>query len=158
MGSTVERRALLRGAGVVGASAVGIAAVPAAASAHGHDEHGGRLLGAWRIRHTDDPPSSDTGLSIVTFAAGGVFVTEEIPDGSLGLGTWTGEHDRFEVLFVECQPGEGGAPGVVVSIRVHGRVEYDHIGGTYRLTVRSATDDSVVAHGTGTFHGTRMRV
>lgn len=157
MSNTLERRMLLRGAGVVGVSAVGVAAVPEAASAHG-DEHGRRVLGAWMIRHTDDPPSSDSGLAIVSFAAGGVFATEELPDGTLGLGTWAVDSDGFEVLFFEAQPAPNGEPGVVVKIRVHGHVHGDHISGTYRLTVRSAADDSVVARGTGTFRGERLRV
>ena len=155
MSHALERRMLLRGAGVVGVSAVGVAAVPSAASAH-DSEHGGHLLGAWRIRHTDDPPSGASGLAIVTFAAGGVFATEELPDGTLGLGTWTADGDGFRVLFVESQPGAEGEPGVVVTIRVRGSVRGDHISGTYRLTVRSAADDSVVARGTGTFRGERL--
>jgi hypothetical protein len=159
MSHTLERRMLLRGAGVVGVSAVGVAATPAAASAHG-DEHGDEHgpLGAWLIRHTDDPPSTDSGLAIVSFAAGGVFATEEMPDGTLGMGTWEVDRDGFEVLFFECQPGQGGEPGVVVKIRVHGQVAGDHISGTYRFTVRSASDDSVLARGTGRFRGERLRV
>jgi hypothetical protein len=154
MSHTLERRKLLRGAGVVGISAVGAAAVPSAASAH-ESTHG--LLGAWRIRHTDDPPSTDSGIAIVTFAAGGVFATEELPSGSLGLGTWAADGDKFRVLFFESQPGPDGQPGVVVTIRVRGRLRGDHISGTYRLTVRSASDDTVVGRGTGTFRGERLQ-
>jgi hypothetical protein len=130
--------------------------VPSAASAH-ETEHPRDLLGAWQIRHTDDPPSSDSGIAIVSFAAGGVFATEELPDGTLGLGTWAPDGDGFKVLFFESQPGVDGEPGVVVKIRVHGHVRGDHISGTYRFTVRSASDDSVVARGTGTFRGERLR-
>jgi hypothetical protein len=158
MSSTLERRMLLRGVGVAGVSAVGVAATPAVASANSSDDHGRHLLGAWSIRHTDDPPSTDSGVAIVTFAAGGVFATEELPDGTLGLGTWVANGDGFEVLFFEGQPAVGGEPGVVVKIRVHGRAHGDRLSGSYRFTVRSASDDSVVAHGTGTFRGERVRV
>jgi hypothetical protein len=148
---------LLRGAGVVGVSAVGVAAVPEVASAHG-DEHGRHLLGAWMIRHTDDPPSSDSGIAVVTFAAGGVFTAEELPDGSLGLGTWAADGDAFRVVFFESATPQDGQPGIVVKIRVRGHVQGDSISGTYRLTVRNASDNSVVATGTGRFHGERIQV
>src|SRR3954454_20582114 len=74
MSESLERRALLRRAGVAGTTMVGVAAVPEVASAqdsHGHHSHG--LVGAWRLTHTDDPPSGDVGTAIVTFSAGGVL-------------------------------------------------------------------------------------
>jgi hypothetical protein len=159
MDSILERRMLLRGAGVAGASMVGVAAVTESASAHGGGggDHGHRLLGAWKLTHTDDPPSGDTGLAIVAFSAGGVLSVEEIPDGSLGLGAWRSEGDHFRAHFFESAPGDASNPGVVVEVRVRGRVHDDKLSGTYRVSVRSAKDDSVLDTLTGTFHAHRVR-
>jgi hypothetical protein len=159
MDRALERRMVLRGAGVAGASVVGVAMSPIAASAD--QEHGGRhgLLGAWRIVHTDDPGSGGAkGTAIVAFAAGGVITVEETPDGTLGLGAWKSRGQRFRARFFESQPGSSSEPGVVVEIMAHGRLHGDHISGTYHATVRGAADDDVVAMLTGMFTGQRLRV
>jgi hypothetical protein len=157
--SVIERRMLLRGAGVAGAAAVGVAAVPAAASAQeGH--HGSRLLGAWRITHTDNPQGQNTPVvAIVTFAAGGVFTNLDInPPSSLGLGAWESSGDHFKATFWQGDAGNGAsAPPVVVRVQVRGRVHDDRISGTYRVTVFSASDNSVLARLTGVFSGSRLQ-
>jgi hypothetical protein len=158
MNKSLERRALLRGAGVAGASVVGVVAAPEVASAQeGHGGHASGLLGAWRITHTDDPPSNESGDAIVAFSAGGVLTVEELGDGTSGLGAWRSEGHRFRARFYEASPGEGSDPGVVVEIRVRGRLHHDHLAGTYAATVRSAADERVLAAFTGEFTGTRVR-
>jgi hypothetical protein len=157
--SVIERRMLLRGAGVAGAAVVGVAAVPAVASAQQSD-HGGRLLGAWRITHTDNPQSQNTPVvAIVTFAAGGVFTNLDInPPSPPGLGAWDSSGDHFKVTFWQGDAGNGGsAPPIVVRVQVRGRLHDDHISGTYRVTVFSASDNSVVARGSGVFSGSRLQ-
>jgi hypothetical protein len=161
MDKMLERRMLLRGAGVAGASLVGVTAVgPATASEPGHGGgHDGRdLLGAWRITHTDDPPGGDTGVAIVAFAPGGVVSLEEIPDGTLGLGAWRCSGDGFRARFFESAPAQGSNPGAAIDIRVSGAVHGSHVAGRYRGTVRSVADDSVLTRFTGTFHGHRLEV
>ena len=157
MDKSLERRALLRGAGVAGASVVGVVAAPEVASAQGgHPEHSHGVLGAWRVTHTDDPPSTDSGDAIVAFSLGGVITVEELGDGTSGLGAWRSDGHRFRARFFEASPGEGSEPGVVVEIQVRGRLHHRRISGTYAATVRSDADDSVLARFTGTFTGTRV--
>ena len=157
--SVIERRMLLRGAGVAGAAVVGVAAVPAVASAQ-ESHHGSRLLGAWRITHTDNPQGQNTPVvAIVTFAAGGVFTNLDInPPSSLGLGAWESSGDQFKASFWQGDAGNGAsAPPVVVRVQVRGRVHDDRISGTYRVTVFSASDNSVLARLTGVFSGSRLQ-
>jgi hypothetical protein len=157
--SVIERRTLLRGAGVAGAAVVGVAAVPAVASAQQND-HGSRLLGAWMITHTDNPQSQNTPVvAIVTFAAGGVVTNLDInPPSPPGLGAWESSGDRFKVTFWQGDAGNGGsAPPIVVRVQVRGRLHGDHISGTYRVTVFSASDNSVLARGSGVFTGNRLQ-
>jgi hypothetical protein len=157
--SPIERRLLLRGAGAAGAAMVGVAAVPEAASAQRGDA-GGRLLGAWRITHTDNPQGQNTPVvAIVTFAAGGVFTNLDInPPSSLGLGAWESSGDHFKAIFWQGDAGNGAsAPPIVVRVQVRGRLHDDRISGTYRVTVFSASDNSVLAQLTGVFSGGRLR-
>lgn len=158
--SVIERRMLLRGAGVAGAAVVGVAAVPAVASAQQGDHGSRRLLGAWRITHTDNPQSQNTPVvAIVTFAAGGAFTSLDInPPSTPGVGAWESSGNRFKVTFWQGDAGNGGsAPPIVVRVQVGGRLHDDHISGTYRVTVFSASDNSVVARGSGVFSGSRLQ-
>jgi hypothetical protein len=157
MNKGLERRALLRGAGVAGASVVGVVAVPEVAAAQaGQDGHSDGLLGAWLVTHTDDPPSTDSGDAIVAFSPGGVVTVEELGDGTSGLGAWRSDGHHLRARFFEASPGEGSDPGVVVEIRVRGRLHHDRVSGTYAATVRSDADGSVLTTFTGTFTGTRV--
>jgi hypothetical protein len=160
MDRALERRKLLRGAGVAGASVMGVAMAPAAASA-ADEHHSGRhrLWGAWMIAHHDDPASGGaTGAAVVAFAAGGVLTVEEMPDGTLGLGTWTCREHRVRARFFEAEPGDSSSPAVLVDVRVRGELHHDHLSGTYRGTVRTAADDKVVTTFTGTFTSERITV
>lgn len=152
--SLVERRMVLRGAGVAGATVLAAAAVPAEASAH--PEHHG-LLGAWRITHTDNPPSDTTPVAaVVTFGAGGVFVDQDIaPVAPAGVGAWTAHGDRFEVTFWTGS-GDTPADAATVRVRVHGMLHGDRISGTYRVTGFAGASTTVVLRSTGTFSGWRI--
>jgi len=156
MSNSVDRRMLLRGAGVAGASLAGVAATSEVASAQGsHHDAGHGILGAWRITHTDDPPSGDVGDSIVAFSAGGVFTTEELSDGTLGLGAWSSDGYHFRARFFETSTGPS-EPTINVEIRPRGHVHGDRIAGTYSVTIRT-TDGTVVGTVTGHFAGSRIR-
>lgn len=159
----MERRMLLRGAGVAGASLVGVAAIPAAASAHGHDDHDSHdssAIGAWFITHKDNPPGDTTpGTSVVTFAPGGVFTAQDLaPLGAAGLGAWEPDgSDRFKVLFWTGAKGETAKdPDVVIKIEVRGKVDHDKVSGTYSGTVYDAKTMKVLVTFTGTFSGARV--
>ena len=102
--STLERRMLLRSAGVAGAALAGVAATAAPAAADGGSDPsscGPRLLGGWMITHTDDPPADpSTTRSIVTFA-----VQDVAPASTGGLGAWKSYGDYFKVTFWTGQAG-----------------------------------------------------
>jgi hypothetical protein len=157
---TVDRRMLLRGAGVAGASLAGVAATAGAASAHGGGDHGRTgVVGSWLITHTDDPPSNQVGHTVVSFALGGVFTAVEInPVEPPGAGAWSAYRDRFKVTFWTGDPGDPAAkqPPAVVKVDVRGKVQGDHIAGTYRVTVYDAKTNQQVGTGSGKFAGDRV--
>jgi len=159
-GTTLERRMLLRGAGVAGAAIAGVGAVPGSAAADGgDDESSGRLLGAWLITHTDDPPADpSTGRAVVTFAPGGAFAVQDFaPVSTGGLGAWKGYGDWFKVTFWSGQAGDTPQDhGVAIKVRVRGSRSYDSISGTYRVKVYDAVTHALVGSNTGTFTGERL--
>ena len=159
----LERRMLLKGAGVAGASLVGVAAAAGPASAnddhddHDHDDHD--LLGSWLITHSDTPPSeTDPGTSVVGFAPGGLLVTQDIaPVGAAGVGTWESRGDgRFRATFWSGFPGEGADPGGLIKISVRGRADGDEVAGSYRGKVYNAATHELLTTFEGTFSGDRV--
>lgn len=155
----LERRMLLRGAGVAGASLVGVAAAAAPAAAHDHHD-GHDLLGSWLITHSDTPPSdTDPTTGVVGFAPGGLLVTQDIaPVGTAGVGTWESRGDnRFKATFWTGSPADGPQqPAVIVKISVSGAVDGDKVSGTYRGKVYDAATRTLLATITGTFSGDRV--
>ena len=156
---TVDRRMLLRGAGVAGATLAGVTATAGAASAHGDGGHDSGVLGSWLVTHTDDPPSNQTGHAVVSFAAGGVLTIVEInPVEPPGAGAWSSHGDRFKGTFWTGDPGDPKAkqPPVVVRVDLRGKVRGDHASGTYRVTVYDAKTNKQLDTGTGKFVGERI--
>ncbi|MGZ4494619.1 MAG: hypothetical protein ACXVWU_07970 [Nocardioides sp.] len=157
---TVDRRMLLRGAGVAGAAMMGVAATPAVASAHDtRGSHDSNVVGSWLITHTDDPPSNETGHAVASFAPGGVLTEVEInPVQAPGAGAWTSHEDRFKGTFWTGDPGDPSAKQgpVVVKVEVRGKVHGDHLSGTYRVTVYDAKSYKQLATVTGKVHGDRI--
>ena len=151
----VERRMLLRGAGVAGATLAGVAAAaPAAADGGGHD-----VLGAWLVTHTDDPPSeTDPGTSVVGFATGGLMTNQDLnPMGAAGVGTWEprgGGH--FRAKFWTGFPGPNNGPGGFIKISVRGSVDGDRIKGTYHGHVYVASTGAPEGEFKGTLEGKRV--
>jgi hypothetical protein len=154
----LERRMLLRGAGVAGASLVGVAAAAAPAAAHDHHD-GHDLLGSWLITHSDTPPSdTDPTTAVVGFAPGGLLITQDIsPVGTAGVGTWESrDGGRFKAMFWSGSPADGSGPAVVVKISVRGAVDGDKVSGTYRGKVYDAATRALLATIEGTFSGDRV--
>ena len=153
----VERRMLLRGAGVAGATLVGVAAAaaPASANSEGHD-----VLGAWFVTHTDEPPSeTDPGTSVVGFGSGGLMTTQDLyPIGAAGIGTW--EPDGGDDFKGSSGPGSPArTTGPVGSSRsVHGRVDGDRIKGRYHGWVYVAATMALEGEFKGRFKGKRVEV
>ena len=153
--SLVERRMLLRGAGVAGATVVAATAVPAEASAHG-DHHG--ILGAWRITRMNNPPDDTAPVAVVaSFAAGGAFAVQDIaPLSPGGLGTWKAAGDRFEATFWTGNVADTPESAVTIRVHVRGRARGDHVRGTYRGTVFAGGTTTMVGTFSGTFTGSRV--
>jgi hypothetical protein len=154
----LERRMLLRGAGVAGASLVGVAAAAAPASAHDQSGHHD-VLGSWLITHSDTPPSpTDPGTSVVGFAPGGLLVTQDIaPVGTAGVGTWESRGgDRFKATFWSGSPADGPQPAVIIKISPRGAVDGDKVSGTYRAKVYDAATRALLDTVEGTFSGVRV--
>jgi hypothetical protein len=155
---TVDRRMLLRGAGVAGATLAGVTATAGAASAHGGDHGQSGVVGSWLITHVDDPPSSETGHAVVSLAPGGVLTEVEInPVAAPGAGAWSGYGDRFKATFWTGDPGDPKhkQPAVVVKVDVRGKVRGDKVAGTYSVTIYD-TKGKQVDTGSGKFYGDRV--
>jgi len=157
--SRIGRRQLVRTAAAVaaGGALVGGTGV-AAASADEDHSRGHGVLGAWWVTHTDDPPADpNTGITVVTFAAGGAFGADDIrPAGGAGAGAWTATGTHFRANYWTTTPlGPPDTPGGSVNIRVRGRVHGDSISGTYAVTVYDPAGAELES-GTGTFTGSRL--
>ena len=150
----LNRRRVLVGAGAAGAVAVG--SVAGASSASASDERGSAPSGSWVINRKDDAPSTDKAKTVVSFAAGRVFIVHDIaPAGPPGTGTWASlGGGAFKATFWFGQPGSGGpgSPGVTIRVRVRGRARHYTISGTYRFSVFDPSG-SLVDSGTGSFNG-----
>lgn len=154
---TMNRRGLLRGAGVAGA--VALAGVAGASSASASDM-GASPEGSWLVTHRDDPPGNQMKtMGVVSFAGGGVLLSQDIsPAGPPQSGTWARQGDGgFKGTFWGGQPGPAGPdkPGFTVKIQVRGRVKMGRVSGTYRFQVFDPTGAKADS-GTGTFSGRRV--
>lgn len=160
----LERRMLLRGAGLAGATALGGMALASPAAAdddHDHDKrHGSRVLGAWLITRQDDPPGDPAKvMGVVTFAEGGAFANQDIdPISPTGLGAWEAHgRSRFTVNFWGGAPtGPPPEPGIVFNVMVRGRVHDDEISGSYTVTAFQAGSMDEMGEFTGSFTGERI--
>ncbi|HLN77960.1 MAG TPA: hypothetical protein VK204_13005 [Nocardioidaceae bacterium] len=156
----VDRRMLLRGAGVAGASAIGATAWASTARAADRNRNGDNdVTGSWVIVHRDDPPAPpERATAVIAFAEGGVLITQDIaPLAAAGLGAWSREHDKVKVDFWTGAPGEKGSPAVAIEVKARGTVDHDKMSGTYTFTVHAAKNlKKVLQRGTGKFEGHRL--
>jgi hypothetical protein len=154
--SALGRRQALRGAGVAagGVAIAGMAATPATA----RGDHG--LLGSWMVDIREDG-SSATIRGVASFADGGVVVLHEIsPAGPPATGSWSRHGKSFRALAWTGFPGDQGpgSVGPTVRIRIFGTVSGDRISGTFRFKVFApGSETEVLATGSGTFEGTRIK-
>lgn len=149
---SVARRNLLRGAGVAagGVALSGVAmSSPAWAGDYHHDDD---VSGSWRVNvHNDNGDESE---SILSFADGDVCIVHDIaPAGPPFTGTWRpGRDGSFRATVLTGTAGGPGEPGVVIELKLRGRVRHDQIRGSFTFTVTDASGN-VVDSGTGTFDG-----
>lgn len=154
----IERRMLLRGAGLAGATVIGGTTLAASAAA-GDEEHS-RVTGSWLVTHRDDPGGDPTEImGVASFAAGGVVANQDIsPISPTGLGSWKRRgRNGFRASLWAGIPGDGpGAPGLTLNVRLRGKVEDDEIEGTYAFKVFEPSG-ATAFEGTGTFEGERIK-
>ncbi|MGO4600512.1 hypothetical protein [Terrabacter sp. 2YAF2] len=149
----LNRRRVLLGTGAVAIGGVAVAASASSASANGDSGPSG----SWVISRKDDPPGDTmTVTTVVSFAAGGVLISQDIsPAASPFTGTWARRGDGgFQGTMWVGQPGPAGPdkPGLTVRVRIRGSVRKDKLSGTYQFSVFDPSG-AVVAHGTGSFTG-----
>ncbi len=159
--NVIERRHLLRNAGMVAggaatASGIGLVAAPASAD-DGHGHHGKRLLGSWLVDVRNDDGSML--MSVGSFAAGGVAIVHDInPAGPPFTGSWDmTDHDSWKATVWSGFPGEGGpgSAGGTIRLRLRGTVDKGRIRGSFVFVVFDA-EGAELERGTGTFRGRRI--
>jgi hypothetical protein len=153
---TIDRRRLLRGAGLVAggaAASTGMGAMVAPVSAHsdGWDTRG--LAGSWLVDVKNDDGS--TLVSVGSFAEGGVAIVHDIsPAGPPFTGTWElRDDDRWRATVWSGFPGDGpNSPGGTVRLRLRGEFGEDWISGSFTFTAYDSKG-AEVDEGSGTFSG-----
>jgi hypothetical protein len=159
--NVIERRHLLRNAGMVAGGAAAVtglgAAMPASAHGEGHGR-GRRLLGSWLVDVRNDDGS--TLVSVGSFAAGGVAVVHDInPAGPPFTGSWEmTDHDSWKATVWSGFPGEGGpgSAGGTIRLRLRGTVEKHRIQGSFVFTVFDP-EGTQLERGSGSFRGREIQ-
>jgi hypothetical protein len=156
----IQRRQLLRGAGIAagGAAVAGLGAVAAPAAADDDDHRHGhaRLAGSWLVDVANDDGSMT--VSVGSFAEGGVCVIHDIqPAGPPFTGSWKmRDKRRWRATVLSGFAGEGpGSPGPTIELRLRGELGRREISGSFTFTV-TAPDGTDIATGSGTFSGRRI--
>ena len=148
--SVIDRRQVLRGAGVAaGGAAVGAFAFATPASAHDNGEQ--RVSGSWLVVRQDDGSPDRTTL-VLSFAGGNVIISHDInPAGPPFTGTWeAGSGQRFRATFWTGSAGNGpGQAGPTLRVRLRGQVSHGSLTGTYKLTAFDPTTGAPIQSGTG---------
>ncbi|WP_433161641.1 hypothetical protein [Kribbella sp. CA-247076] len=154
--NAVGRRQALRGAGIA-AGGVAIAGLATATPAAADSDDG--LSGSWLCRRQDDG-STETVRLVLSFAAGGVFVSHDIsPALPPFTGTWSRHGKSFQATFWSGFAGEEGpgSVGPTIRVRLRGSLSRGRISGTYRITVFAPNSETeVLDSGTGTVSGRRI--
>jgi hypothetical protein len=160
--SAIERRHVLRNAGIIagGAAAMaGLGAVPASADDgdddHDHHHHGQgrRLLGSWLVTRTEGDSSV---VTVGSFAVGGVAIVHDINPALPPLtGSWRMRgHDSWQATLWTgfASAGGPGTAGGTARLRIFGRVTRRRIAGTYDVRFFDPGGTEVSRSG-GTFEG-----
>jgi hypothetical protein len=161
---TIERRHLLRGAGIVAGGAVtaaGIGALASPAVADDDDDHDDHddddLTGSWLVQVRNEDGSTLT--SVGSFAKGGVAIIHDInPAGPPFTGSWKmRDDDRWRATVWSGFPGQGGpgTAGGTVRLRLRGVVDGRRIRGSFRAAAFTP-DGSPDGTFDGTFTGRRI--
>lgn len=153
--NAMGRRQALRGAGMA-AGGVAIAGLATATPADAADNG---VLGSWMCRRQDDG-SPDKVRLVLSFAAGGVFLSHDIsPAGPPFTGTWSRHGKSFQATFWTGLPGDQGpgSVGPTVRVRLRGVLSHGKISGTYRVTVFAPNSETeVIESATGKLTGRRI--
>jgi hypothetical protein len=155
---TLGRRDVLLGAGAAAGAVtlVGAGASPAVASDNTHDR---TVSGSWLIsRHDNGPGDTSPVQTVISFAGGGVFATQDIaPLAPGGLGTWAKRgHHGFKATFWLGSAEAAGQSATTALVHVRGSVHDDTISGTYTYQAFLAGTSTVVVTGAGVFTGARI--
>ena len=157
MSDLIERRHVLRNAGIVAGGAAAVPALGAVADPASAD--GGwvsrRLLGSWVVTRADD---DGTATLIASFAAGGAIIVHDIsPAGPPVTGSWKlRDDDSWRATLWTGFPGEGpGSVGPTLRLRIWGQLQSSRIHGRYTVAVFDP-EGEVLDRSRGTFEGRRL--
>jgi hypothetical protein len=163
-GNTINRRRMLRGAGMaVGGAAItsvglGSPALATSKASKASKASKNGVAGSWMIVHQDELDPTPV-RAVLSFADGGVFISHDIsPAGPPFTGSWErrGDH-RFRATFWSGFPGDQGpgSAGPTARITATGRVARDTMSGTFTFTLFAPTGEELES-ADGTFTGTRI--
>jgi hypothetical protein len=164
MRNYIERRTVLKQAGVIGG--VSLAAIAGAPSAFADDDEASQsIVGAW-IGSTNAGPAFPPFNALYTFAPGGGLVTSSSIDlsprslSTPGYGTWTrSAHQTFMFTFDAFVFDQQGNPSGTVEARTVVTLNQagDAFSGPFKFDV-IAPNGAIVFSGGGTHEAKRIRV
>ena len=155
--SKFGRREVLAGAGAAGALAV-LGGLGNATIAKADEESSSGGLGTFLITVTSGAGGPPPFLSVVGFAAGGVFTTTDAnTPGSSAVGAWDRDGDAFEARFIQFIFDPKGSNVGYIRIDAKGKVDGDSTSGTFTVTVVPNSGPTQPG-GSGTFAGKRITI
>jgi hypothetical protein len=156
---TLDRRQILKGAGVVGLGAFA-ALAPATVLAREGESEG--LLGTYNAPHTHEtgPFAGTTTDGNITFTAGGVLIADDTDQQATGLGNWVNHGENGFRFTFHTFVFFGGVPkGTKVKVRGQGTHDGDAIRGRFSFQVYDPSGNAIPgAAGSGSFGGARIPV
>jgi hypothetical protein len=155
---TLDRRQILKGAGVLGVGALG-ALAPGAALANEDQNRG--LLGSWDTVHiVEAGPFAGTKDGTFSFSPGGVLSANDVDSPATGLGNWVrNEEDGFRFRFQQFVFDPQAPKGTKVIVTGAGTIRGETIQGRFTFKVLDPSGSMIPGlFGSGPFHGERIQI
>jgi hypothetical protein len=154
---TLDRRQILKGAGVLG---VGALAALAPDTALANDDQNRGLLGSWDTVHiVEAGPFAGTKDGTFSFSPGGALSANDVDSPATGLGTWArNQEDGFRFTFQEFVFAPQVPKGTKVKVTGVGTIQRDMIQGRFSFDLLDPAGIIIPRlSGSGPFHGKRIQ-
>jgi hypothetical protein len=155
----VNRRQILKGAGVVGVGALA-ALAPAKVFADTGEAEG--LLGTWNAPHHHEtgPFAGVTTDGNIAFAAGGALIAHDTDQQATGSGNWVKHGEKgFKFTFHTFVFQPNLPVGTKVKVRAQGTLNENSISGRFSFQIYDPSGHPIPPlHGTGSFGGARIPI